>query len=578
VDYFQINDYDGSDCSGSIIVVDPCVGGMSTWTAGGGWDNGTPDNTMTAIIDGVYDTMPNGNLDVCSMTITSSGFLTVQGGTFASVQNNIINDGTLFVEHTGSVVQVLPDAVTINNNIIDVNVTTPALNARDFMLLGSPMSTETREELAGFRMLQHDTNEFEMFADILLDDATNFNDADLNDWTPKTGVLTAGEGFYYIPGPDILTGGSYDLNFNDGTLNSGSVSYPTIFGDDKNDSPNILSNPYPSAIDTDMLIANNTAINEVYFWDHNSVPSSSFPGALGENYNMDDISIRNSGMGVKAGTGALGSEPGQFMSTAQGFAIKAETADPVVFTNAMRVTGENSTLRTPMVAERLWLNVYNEQYALSSDAGIFFSELATEGFEAQYDSKRIGTSISLFSQIEGSDDGYTIQGRESFNTSIEIPMGFSSRVVQDNTAYTISMVKREGNALEASSVFLIDNQLGTITDLTIQAYTFNSSEGNFPNRFKVVFNTEDVLGLNSIALDLISIYPNPVKDKLNISSSTAFIESVEVFDILNKRVISSSLGSMNQGSIDVSKLDNAVYFITIKTDRGSVTKKFIKNQ
>ncbi|MGK0387004.1 MAG: hypothetical protein ACI849_001624 [Patiriisocius sp.] len=74
------------------------------------------------------------------------------------------------------------------------------------------------------------------------------------------------------------------------------------------------------------------------------------------------------------------------------------------------------------------------------------------------------------------------------------------------------------------------------------------------------------------------MYPNPVKNKLNITSSAAFIDSVEVFDILNKRVISASLDSMNQGTIDVSKLENAVYFITIKTDRGTVTRKFIKNQ
>jgi hypothetical protein len=145
---------------------------------------------------------------------------------------------------------------------------------------------------------------------------------------------------------------------------------------------------------------------------------------------MEDISVRSVGMEIISSTG--GAELKQFMSTPQGFAIKAVSGDPVMFTNALCVTGNNASLRTPMVAERLWLNVTNEEFALASNAGVFFSDLATDGFEGQSDSKGLGTNVSLHSQIEESDNGYTTQGRESFNTSLELPMGFSSRVAQEN--------------------------------------------------------------------------------------------------------------------------------------------------
>ena len=162
-----------------------------------------------------------------------------------------------------------------------------------------------------------------MFIDPSLNDATNFVDIDNNDWSAKSGILNRGEGYMYWAAPDLATGGTFDIVFNTGDLNSGDITYPTTFGTDKNDSPNILSNPYASAIDTDAFInaIENTAVEEVYFWEHNTEPNSAYPGALNENFNMDDISVRNAGAGVAASTG--GTAPSQFMSTGQGFAIKA---------------------------------------------------------------------------------------------------------------------------------------------------------------------------------------------------------------------------------------------------------------
>lgn len=75
--------------------------------------------------------------------------------------------------------------------------------------------------------------------------------------------------FITFQGTNLATGGSFDLVFDNGNLNSASIPYPTIFTGDINDSTNFLSNPYPSAIDTDMLLGDNAAINEVYFGSSN---------------------------------------------------------------------------------------------------------------------------------------------------------------------------------------------------------------------------------------------------------------------------------------------------------------------
>jgi hypothetical protein len=434
------------------------------------------------------------------------------------------------------------------------------------------MSTADRGDFAGFKMMDHDTNAFDMFIDPMLDDATNFVDSDNNDWTNFTGTLTPGKGYIYWPGADILASGTYDVLYNNGTLNNGDISYPTIFGSDKNDSPNMLSNPYPSALDTDVLIASNTAIDEVYFWEHNTEPNATFPGANIVNFNMEDISIRNVGAGVASTTG--GTVPGQFMSTAQGFGVKAADATPIVFTNSMRSTGNNDDLRSPLTADRLWLNVTSNAYGLASNLAIVFTDQATAGFEANFDSQRLATVVSMYTQIEGSDNGYTIQGREVFTNGATVTSGFSS-LVDENTEYTVSITDRNGDAMEEASIYLIDNALNTITDLTITNYTFESVKGNFPGRFTIVFENA-ALDTNDFDVTSISMYPNPAANVLTIASPNAAISLVEVRDIRGRVVLTNVVSNQNVATVNVTSLDSAIYLVTITTDSGSITSRLLK--
>jgi hypothetical protein len=557
-----------------------CPGQVKTWS-GTEWQVGgvtvvAPTAIDTAIIGDsfgdTYNTEIDGNIDACSIIVSFDATLNVDPLTYASIDGDITVSGTLNVLHTGSVVQVSPTAVTSNGGTINVEITTPEVGSRSFMLIGSPMSTADRGDFAGFKMMDHDTNAFDMFIDENLSDATNFVDLDNNDWTNFTGTLTPGKGYIYWPGADILASGTYDVLYNNGTLNNGDISYPTIFGSDKNDSPNMLSNPYPSALNTVALIASNDAIDEVYFWEHNTVPNATFPGANTVNFNMEDISIRNAATGVPSSTG--GTAPGQFMSTAQGFGIKAADATPIVFTNSMRSTANNDDLRSPLTADRLWLNVISDEYERASNLAVVFTENATAGYDAMYDSQRIGTVVSMYTQIEGSDNGYTIQSREAFTNGATVTAGFSS-LIDENTTYTVSMTDRNGDLMEEASIFLIDNELNTITDLTITNYTFESVKGNFPGRFTIVFENE-ALGTNDFDVTSISMYPNPAANVLTIASPNAAISLVEVRDIRGRVVLTQGVDAAKMTTINVASLDSAVYLVTVTTLEGTITSRLIK--
>ena len=86
-------------------------------------------------------------------------------------------------------------------------------------------------------------------------------------------------------------------------------------------------------------------------------------------------------------------------------------------------------------------------------------------------------------------------------------------------------------------------------------------------------NTPVVLSLDDITLETIKLYPNPVSDKLFISSEKIVIEKIAVYSITGKKV----LEVVNEtNSIDVSLLSKGMYFIEISSAEGKSVKKFIK--
>lgn len=83
-----------------------------------------------------------------------------------------------------------------------------------------------------------------------------------------------------------------------------------------------------------------------------------------------------------------------------------------------------------------------------------------------------------------------------------------------------------------------------------------------------VFGTDDFDAAN------FSVYPNPVKDVLNISSKNT-VDSVVVYDVLGKVVLQSTPGVISP-SIDTSSLSSGAYLVNVTIDGSSKTIKVIK--
>lgn len=72
----------------------------------------------------------------------------------------------------------------------------------------------------------------------------------------------------------------------------------------------------------------------------------------------------------------------------------------------------------------------------------------------------------------------------------------------------------------------------------------------------------------------IIIYPNPIKDILNIKTENSILSTVSIIDFQGREVLTKST---NLNSINMSKFSSGVYFLKIKSDNNvSIFKKIIK--
>jgi len=334
-------------------------------------------------------------------------------------------------------------------------------------------------------------------------------------------ITNLGIGIGFLVFPQTVTDiGSinYAHTYTQGTLNNGIITVPITYnGPATENNFNLLGNPYPSAIDTDILITNNPAINEVYYWEHITQPNENLPGFNTVNFSMDDVSIGNLAGGVAANNGTVA--PDNFMASGQGFGILAQESEatnttPLIFTNEMRVTGNNSVLRSADQSNKLWLRLDSDLYTLSGTTLIAFMPETSASFDPGYDSHKLSTTIGLYSLLE--EQELVIQAREIFDASMQVPLGFSS-AIPDNEQFTISLNQIIGDALENNDIFLIDTALNQSVNLKESDYTFNAIEGIQNNRFILVFEDQFLSVIdNSLRENIITLFPNPANNALTV--------------------------------------------------------------
>lgn len=108
-------------------------------------------------------------------------------------------------------------------------------------------------------------------------------------------------------------------------------------------------------------------------------------------------------------------------------------------------------------------------------------------------------------------------------------------------------------------------KLGTSSDLVSDIVYFDN----------IYFSTvEPTMGIGDVNHVNFAAYPNPTKDKWNITASE-IIASVQLFDMTGKQIKSLQPNELT-AVIDAAELSSGVYFANVQTENGSKTVRLVK--
>jgi hypothetical protein len=595
---------------------------QTTWD-GTSWSNGPPTANTLAIINGNYNTNAGGfqtSFSACNLII-NGGTVNIADGDYIEVFNNVEIESTpaiprLIVQPQGAFVQV-NDEGTVTGNARITKQTAPMNNWYEYTYWSSPVSNAVVENALfqsnanrrfwfnaqNYRDSLRENNNDDVFVN-----GQDDVDDDGNDWTLANGtdVMVPGLGYAATLSQIAFIGGAgsqYVFNF-DGVMNNGVITIPVYRNDSElaDNNWNFIGNPYPSAINADVFLAENAAIlNEnagalggaIFLWSQNTDASATINGNENLNFAQADYAVINGSGNAAGGDGVT---PNNFIPSGQGFFVAMDNAAPtssnagdifqanVIFNNSMRVTGNNDQFfRTNNIIQpdKLWLN-------LTSDNGVFnqllvaYVDGATNVDDGMYfDAPRnqaTGTFASLYSTIDNSDKPFAIQGKDpnSLRPDEVITLGFNNSI-DVPTVFKISLAQLQGDFMSNNTIYLKDDLLNITHDLTGSDYLFTSEVGEFNNRFTIVFNRESLsVGDELLTVNQLVILELPNGDvQFNVSQQHQ-IKQVDIVD-LTGRVIYSLKGNHHTEIYNLSQLSKAPYVAKVTLANGqTLHKKAIK--
>ncbi|SCY24469.1 Por secretion system C-terminal sorting domain-containing protein [Flavobacterium caeni] len=494
--------------------------------------------------------------EIYGLTLADDAQLRVESGSTLVVTDaiDVAVTAQLVLDDDASLVQT--NDVANHGNIIAHKTTTP-MRRHDYTYWSSPVAEQTLHALSPATL----ADKYYSFSPQIGNWVAHLNGAQ---------VMAQGTG-YIVRAPQTFSPtvpATYDTQFI-GTPNNGTVLAPVFVGVSD---MNLLGNPYPSALDMDAFLTEpgNAALLDgtIYLWTHNSAPAL-IPGDNTYNYSSDDYAAYNVLGGTQTASAGNNEKPTGKLASGQAFFIKALADGQAMFSNSMRIVGENDQFFRSSSSEkhRLWLNLTNNEGAFKQIL-LGYIDGATDGIDRNFDGIPLNsnTFINFYSLV---DNQYlTIQGRGlPFDAQHVVPIGYASTVAG---SFAIGLDSFDG-LFETQDVFLYDHLLGTTHDLkSQQTYAFETAVGTFNDRFELRF-FDDALQTESFGS--VSTAANGTQFLLKASSPMA---SVVVSDLSGRVVYERRDIGLGEMVIDGVRQPQTVYFIKIKLANGkTVVKKII---
>lgn len=568
-----------------------------TGTASNNWDNnnnwlplGRPTIENCVIVDSESKITGNSyDAFARNLVVKTSGDLEVQS------ENNIIIDEFLKVDPNGTM-NIRDKAALVqnkenftNSGNVTIERRTPEMNKYGVNFWGSPLTQNSNFTLGN-----------------LIPNVNYRYSFDLRTWgtdghfvreTAAT-VMQPAKGYILevpltFPAQNSGNRQSYLANFI-GTPNNGAINIPLYTTTrpetvaDYSELNNLISNPYPSAIDASKIIFDTRNSGKVdgtlYIWANFSgispdVDSPYYNPDYNQNYSKDDYIVMNIAGSVHPINPNLAQTSYQYISSGQGFFIKSlANNNTIVIDNSMRVKNENDVfyknenknsngLQTEYLKKeiakdefkQIWIDLHSNNKPVAQTL-IGYHNNATNEYDNGLDSKILGLKTSDIYSIN-QNIKLAIQTRNSFDENEIVPLG----VILDQSGDQTIKLARHTEHFKNVEVILIDKELNKIHDLKLANYNFKANKGKYEDRFEIRFKNIIKKQQNTNSIQVFNI------TNFMISSKDQPIQAIDVFDSTGKLIKQVNNLNQNEYQFNYTK-SNSTYLLHIKLADGSSEK------
>lgn len=519
---------------------------------------------------------------VCN-SLALNANITLTGTQSIEVVNDVTGTGRIIMSSEASFVQRKSDGTVPT---IELTKTTRAIKRYDYVYWGSPVAGDVFSQLSAAIATGESTPDA---FDLKYSYVSGVNGAS-GGWQ-NLATTANGKGFIMrvkeqAPFINSSATGTINLKFT-GSANNGTIPVTLGYASGltaRNN--NLLANPYPSAIDADKFLTQNSGVIDgaIYLW--RATISNDGSSA----YSVSDY-IAYTKAGASALTGAtiqgtngMPSFNGKIAS-GQGFKVRATGTGEVQFNNCMRVAGDgqnsNFMRTTNAYAEANDATKDRFNVSLQTADGIASQLLVaylpetTLGYDHMYDAELLSTSATrMYSILDNSTQKLAINSRPSFVNTDQVAVGYTKADVTP-VQMSINVVNKQGVfANNQTPIYLHDAQLNIYHNFANGGYSFATSTQEDNNRFKIVYQPGQ---LNNDSFDATTAFATLNNDTLEVKASSD-LQNVEVFDLTGRLIL--SLKPLNIPTSVSSEFHQAtgVYIVKMLLKNGqTISQKLIQN-
>ncbi len=573
----------------------------NVWATSTNWSDGVPDASDNLSIS-LSSNQPAvaGDLTLNTLVVPENITFTQTAGNLLTVNSNLLNLGNFNISASAG---ANPGMVTVNGDLYvgstgTLNILTPTNDNAGGSLItnGAVLGTGTvninryfsvygswqylgvalENQLTSLFTENLQTNEFNRN---LYTYAENFDfttdpvNANYSNWNAQTGYWQFAQAAGWGHGVPMQTGTGYlfynnhnsnirtssvatNLTNSDKTV---SVSYTNndnggSFGNNY-DGWNLISNPFPSAIDWTLLTKSPNCNATVYFYDSQT-----------GNF------VYNSGTPLWSVAPPTITAGGQYIPPMQAFWVHLSSgstiAENFTFNKSARVHNAQRMYKSSKKAEFEYIKLKATNNQQTDELMLGYFGDATLGFDSKYDAiKRFaGNSIPMFYSFSQQPEmALALNALPLEYKQNKVKLGYQSTVTG---THTIGLSETNTNI----PIILVDLLENKQVDLTQGDYTFEFQAGEINNRFEL-FTSQTVVNQPE-TLSNVLIYPNPTNGKITIDYSNQEIQKIIISDVSGKIVFAKSKFQSGE-TIDLSAFEKGIYLIHIQTEKGNKTEKII---